>query len=174
MRGRDIVELASQSCPPRRARSAAPRAMVLPWKRVGEDNWSPAMKVDGGRPGGTSMTRFSTAAVLAHQDDQRAARPEAHEFDMLQPRVDLRRHDHAGAVRQAGEQRRRLAQHVFDAGAGGSPAAICASMRARSSVGDRPDLHQRIDEEAQALPGSACGRHWCAARRSAPRPRGPS
>ena len=46
-----------------------------------------------------------------------SARPGAKidEFDMLQRRIELRRQNHAGTMRQAGQQRRRLAQHIFNA-----------------------------------------------------------
>ena len=74
----------------------------------------------GGRQAGRHFDgAVLDAAVLADQNDQRAAGPKIDEFDMLQPGIELGRQDDAGAMGEAGEQRRRLRPAHPRHGAGG-------------------------------------------------------
>ena len=86
-------------------------------------------------------------AVLADQHDQRPFGLEPHEFDVLQPHVRLRGQHHAGRVGQSGQQARGLGQHVLDRLAGAGDLGLDLAPLALVEVAD---LHQRIDEEAQA------------------------
>ena len=89
-------------------------------------------------------------AVLGDQDRQRPAGFQAHELDMLQPRVDLAGQHHAGAAGQFREQARRLGERAFE------PASL--RRRPHLAVDARPllapeiaEFEQRVDEQSQAL-----------------------
>ena len=96
--------------------------------------------------------------ILGNQHDQRALRLEPHELDVLEPRVRLHRQHHAGRARQSRQHARGFGQHGVDrlGGAGGGDLRL---DRLAVVLGHVTDLHQCIDEEAQAAFGrQAAGR----------------
>ncbi len=95
-------------------------------------------------------------ARLRHRHHQGAARPELHELDVLQRLLGLGRHDHAGAARQAGQQRRRLFERFIHAAADGGAARLDALALLFRDVAD---FEQAVDEQPQPGVGrQAAGR----------------
>ena len=95
--------------------------------------------------------------VLADEDDQRLARLQLHELDVLEARHLLVGQHDAGAVRQAGDHLADLAQHVVDGGG-----ALAGDVRLDLPAvlaGEIADLEQAVDEQPQTeLRRQATGR----------------
>ncbi len=88
--------------------------------------------------------------VLGDQHHQGALGLQPHELDMLEPDVALDRQHDAGRMGEAGQEAARLrVEHVLDRLTGGRDLALDGTA-ARSCSAEVADLHQRVDEEAQA------------------------
>ena len=87
--------------------------------------------------------------VFADQHHQRAFRLETNEFDMLQPRIGFGGQHDCGGPREAGEPGQRLAERRFDRLRLPDRGQL-ALDRLPFWFGEIADLHQRVDEEAQA------------------------
>ena len=124
-----------------------------------------SVSAEGGTPGGKRQHAVLDLAILADQHDQRALRLQPHELDMLEPRVGLggqhhRRRRGSGRTAASGFAKRRLDR--LRAADGGE----LALDRLPLGLGEVADLHQGVDEEAQAAARSAAGRRTYAAHRS--------
>ena len=121
-----------------------------------------------GRAGRQLDDAVLDVAVLRDQHGQRLGRLELDELDVLERHLVLGGEHHAGAARHARQHLAGLGQHVLQRGA----VARRPDLRlddAALLVGQVAELHEGVDEEAQALAASAAGRPRCAAHRSRPR-----
>ena len=102
-----------------------------------------------GSPGGRLEDAVLDLPVLGDQHHQRALRLEPHEFDVLEPGVGLHRQHHAGGAGQSGQHAGGIVEHRVHRfrGAGGGDLRL---DRLAVVLGEIADLHQRVDEEAQA------------------------
>ena len=102
-----------------------------------------------GQPGRQREDAVLDLPVLGNQHHQRALGLEPHELDVLEPRVRFHRQHHAGRARQPRQHAGGFGQHRIDRfrGAGGGDLRL---DRLAVVLGQVADLHQRIDEEAQA------------------------
>ena len=130
-----------------------------------------SVSAEVGKPAGMFRMRFSTCPSSATSTHQRALRLEPHEFDMLEPDIQLGGEHDAGGAREPGQQARGLHQHVLDRLAGGRPPAprsrACHSRSGRRSA----SAHRR---RSAGPVRSAAGRPRCAAHRSGRAVRGPT
>ena len=128
------------------------------------DSSTPPCSAEAGRPGGSSMTRFSTEP--SSPTSTTSARPASSRTNSmcLSRRRRLGGGDDAGAARQAGEHGRRLGQQPArrcGPGRRRAPAPRCGRVPRRETS---PTSSRRRRRSA-GRPRSAGGRRWCAARR---------
>ena len=97
--------------------------------------------------GGNRQDAVFHLPVFGDHHDQRALRLEPHEFDMLEPHIELGGEHDAGGAGQSGQKARGLREHIFNRGSGRRHLPF---DRAAVVLVQVADLHQRIDEEAQA------------------------
>ena len=88
-------------------------------------------------------------AVVGDEDHEGARHVEAHELDVLEVDVRLRRQHHARPAGDAREQGGRLRQRRVEGVPRGGGAHLRLDMRLLLAA-DVADLHHRVDEEAQA------------------------
>ena len=105
----------------------------------------------GGRQAGRQLEQpVLDRAVLRHEDDERAAGIEPHELDVPEAGIGLGGHHDASAPRDARQQDGGHRQGGHESAQGGGVAHLRLDAQAHVPV-DVADLHQRVDEEAQAL-----------------------
>ena len=107
---------------------------------------------EAGMPGRRRDHAVLDRAVLGDQDRQRLGRLQAHEFDMLEPRVDLARQHHARAAREFGQEARRFGERALESAALRRRPHLAVDARALLAP-QIAELEQRVDEQPQALLG---------------------
>ena len=128
--------------------SALASASVRPWMWALR-KFEASCSCDAVVPAGSSMMRFSTSPFCETSTASALRRLELDELDMLQRHFVLGGEHQAGAARHARQHLAGLGQHVLERGAVARRLDLRLD-RAALLVGEIADLHEGVDEEAQA------------------------